>query len=151
MPEWTNGVVPKTTILARVSEVRILLPPPKHMISFFNQNKKSPATVSKESLKRIEQLEKAVGELSKSLEELKQGMKKALVKVGVVRFNPFHETGGDQSFAIALLDEYNTGVVVMSHYMKDHNRVYAKPIVKGVSEYMLSEEEKEAMKKAMNQ
>ena len=120
------------------------------MISFFNQNKKSPAAVSKESQKRIEQLEKRVQELSKDLEKLQQGMKKALVKVGVVRFNPFHETGGDQSFAIALLDEYNTGFVLMSHYMKEYNRVYAKPIVKGVSEYMLSGEEKEAMKRAMN-
>lgn len=120
------------------------------MISFFNQNKKSPSALTKESQKRIEQLEKKVLELSKSLEELQQGMKKALVKVGVVRFNPFRETGGDQSFAIALLDEYNTGFVVMSHYMKDHNRLYAKPVVKGVSEYTLSEEEKEAMKKAMN-
>ncbi|OHA67026.1 MAG: hypothetical protein A3C82_01035 [Candidatus Wildermuthbacteria bacterium RIFCSPHIGHO2_02_FULL_47_12] len=120
------------------------------MISFFNQNKKSPAAVSKESVKRIEQLEKKVLELSTRLEKLQLGMKKALVKVGVVRFNPFHETGGDQSFAIALLDEYNTGFVLMSHYMKDHNRVYAKPVVKGVSEYMLSEEEKEAMRKAMN-
>jgi anion-transporting ArsA/GET3 family ATPase len=120
------------------------------MISFFNQNKKSPSAVAKESQKRIEQLEKRVQELSKNLEETRQGMKKALVKVGVVRFNPFHETGGDQSFAIALLDEYNTGFVMMSHYMKDHNRVYAKPVVKGVSEYMLSEEEKEAMKRAMS-
>ena len=117
---------------------------------FFNKNKKSPSAVSKESLKRIEQLEKTLGELSKSLEELRHGMKRAIVKVGIVRFNPFHETGGDQSFTIALLDEYNTGFVIMSHYMKDHNRVYAKPITKGVSEYMLSEEEKEAMKKAIN-
>lgn len=120
------------------------------MISFFNQNKKSPSAVSKEALKRIEQLEKTLGELSKSFEEVKHAMKKALVKVGVVRFNPFHETGGDQSFAIALLDEYNTGFVIMSHYMKDHNRVYAKPIIKGVSEYMLSDEEKEAMARAMS-
>src|SRR3990167_4221390 len=112
---------------------------------FFNQNKKSPSADTKESQKRIESLEKEVLELSKNIEEVQQGMKKALVKVGVVRFNPFHETGGDQSFAIALLDEYNTGFVVMSHYMKDHNRVYAKPIVKGVSEYTLSEEEKAAI------
>ena len=121
------------------------------MISFFNQNKKTPSGISKEALKRIEQLEKTVFELSKNLEDTKASIKKAIVKVGVVRFNPFHETGGDQSFAIALLDEYNTGFVIMSHYMKDHNRVYAKPITKGISEYMLSEEEKEAMKKAMNQ
>ncbi|MBI2123744.1 MAG: DUF4446 family protein [Candidatus Wildermuthbacteria bacterium] len=115
------------------------------MISFFNQNKKSPSAVSKDSQKRIEQLEKKVLELSTHLEKLQQGMKKALVKVGVVRFNPFHETGGDQSFAIALLDEYNTGFVMMSHYMKDHNRVYAKPIKEGKSEYQLSEEEQEAI------
>jgi hypothetical protein len=118
------------------------------MISFFKQNKKSPGAVAKESQKRIEQLEKRVQELSKGLEQLQQGMKKALVKVGMVRFNPFQETGGDQSFAIALLDEHNTGFVIMSHYMKDHNRVYAKPIVKGVSEYMLSGEEKEAIARA---
>lgn len=119
------------------------------MISFFNQNKKSPSAVLKEAVKRIEQLEKRVQELSGSLESLQQSMKKAIMKVGVVRFNPFHETGGDQSFAIALLNEYNTGFVIMSHYMKDHNRVYAKPIVKGVSEYTLSDEEKEAIARAL--
>lgn len=116
-------------------------------MSFFGTNKKKIET-PKETQKRVEELEKRVQELRGDLNSHKEAMKSAVTKVGIVRFNPFHETGGDQSFAIALLDEYNTGFVVMSHYMKDHNRVYAKPIVKGVSEYMLSEEEKEAIVQA---
>ena len=115
---------------------------------FFNNKKKSQPAVSKDALKRIESLEKNIQELSKELSEFKQGMRKAVTKVGVVRFNPFKETGSDQSFVIALLDQDNNGFVVTSHYLKEYNRVYGKPIAQGKSQYSLSEEEKEAIEKA---
>jgi len=56
--------------------------------------------------------------------------------------------GGDQSFSIALLDKQNSGVVITSLYTRDGNRVYAKPIENGTSEYTLSKEEKEALSRA---
>jgi Protein of unknown function (DUF4446) len=70
-------------------------------------------------------------------------------KVGIVRFNPFKDLGGDQSFSVALLDGQNNGVVFSSLHTREGNRIYAKPVELGkASKYPLAEEEKEAIKKA---
>jgi hypothetical protein len=74
----------------------------------------------------------------------------AVQKVGVLRFNPFDDVGGDQSFAIALLDSEDNGVVLSSLYTREGTRVYAKPIVKGQSRYHLSREEEEAIRRALS-
>ena len=69
-----------------------------------------------------------------------------LHKMGIVRFNPFRDIGGDQSFSVALLDGENNGVVFSSLYSRDGVRVYAKQLKNGVSEnYQLTEEEKHAI------
>lgn len=70
-------------------------------------------------------------------------------KVGLVRFNPFKDTGGDQSFILALVDAQDTGVVISSLHTRMGTRWYAKGVVKGHGvEYELSDEEKEALKGA---
>ena len=69
--------------------------------------------------------------------------------VGIVRFNPFRDAGGDQSSAIAILDDNQNGVVLSSIYGRDSSRTYAKPIIKGNSQYLLSEEERQAIAKAI--
>lgn len=69
--------------------------------------------------------------------------------VGVVRFNPFADKGGDQSFVLAILDDHADGVVVSSLHGRTDTRVYAKPIVGGQSTYTLTAEEKEAIARAM--
>ncbi len=76
---------------------------------------------------------------------------KGIQKVGIVRFNPFQDTGGNQSFAIALLDYYNNGLVISSLHSREGTRTYTKPIENGQSEHNLSDEEKEAIKKAIKQ
>jgi len=69
-----------------------------------------------------------------------------LHKVAVVRFNPFKELGGNQSFAIALLDGNKSGIVISSLHTREGTRVYSKPILEGKSEkYALTEEEKNAI------
>jgi hypothetical protein len=70
------------------------------------------------------------------------------LRLGVVRFNPFEDTGGDQSFAIALVDRQGDGVVISSLHGRKETRVYAKPLKKGESAYPLAEEEKEAIARA---
>ncbi len=70
--------------------------------------------------------------------------------VGVVRFNPFKEMGGSQSFAVALTDKKNNGVVISSLYGRDRVNVFAKPITNGGSEYTLTKEEEQAIKKSQN-
>ncbi|HSR35143.1 MAG TPA: DUF4446 family protein [Anaerolineae bacterium] len=69
----------------------------------------------------------------------------SLQHLGVVRYNPFHDTGGDQSFAIALVDGHGNGVVLSSLHARDATRVYAKPLQKWESNYSLTEEEKQAI------
>lgn len=70
--------------------------------------------------------------------------------VGLVRFSPFHDTGGDQSFALALLDGKRDGVVVTGLHSRSDSRLYAKPIQGGSSEYSLTPEEREAMNRALH-
>ena len=98
---------------------------------------------------KVEQFEKELKEVTKELSGFKKEMTKAITKVGMVRFNPFNEVGGDQSFTIALLDSRDDGVIVTSHYGRDMNRVYSKTITKGKSSSALSKEEKEAIEKAL--
>lgn len=75
----------------------------------------------------------------------------AVQKVGVVRFNPFAGggMGSDQSFAIAILDFEDNGVVLSSLHGREGTRIYAKPIVKGESKHHLSDEENEAIRRAL--
>ena len=72
----------------------------------------------------------------------------ALQKVGVVRFNPYHDTGGDYSFAVALLDAGGSGVVLSGLYHRDRCRVYAKPVREWQSQYTLTDEELKAVSQA---
>jgi len=72
-----------------------------------------------------------------------------LQRVGLVRFNPFNETGGEQSFSLAILDGHGTGVILTGLHARDRTRVYTKPIAKGESQYELSIEERKALKEAL--
>ncbi len=68
-------------------------------------------------------------------------------KIGLLRFNPFKDTGGDQSFILTLIDSRDTGVVITALYSRSGTRWYAKRVVKGKGlEHELSEEEKKALK-----
>jgi hypothetical protein len=115
--------------------------------------------------KKAENLEEVIAEIfkkqknteekvHKALNRIKQLDKAALhsiQKVGVVRFNPFSDIGSNQSFAIALLDQKDDGVVISSLHAKDGTRIYLKPIKHGESKYPLSKEEEEAIRKAVSE
>ncbi|MDO8451651.1 MAG: DUF4446 family protein [bacterium] len=71
--------------------------------------------------------------------------------VGLVRFNPFSDTGGSQSFTVALLDGHDNGLVMTSLYARTGNRWYVKEVREGKGrELELSKEEQSAIKKAQN-
>lgn len=95
-------------------------------------------------------LEGQLKEAFSKIENLENILSKTIQKTGIVRFNPFNDVGGNQSFAIALLDEKNNGFVISSLFVKEGNRVYAKAIKEGKSEHTLSKEEIEAIKLAIN-
>ncbi len=90
------------------------------MFKFFKKNKKEPESL-KEVLECLKRLEEDNEKISRELEEFKKANRKNLQKIGIVRFNPFKETGGDQSFCIAVLDANNNGFVVTSHYGREAN------------------------------
>ena len=144
--EWLNRAVSKTAMPERVSKVRILPPPLQYMFNF-KKNKNQTATL-KELAKQVRLLEERLKETTDDLASLKQVQEKSISKVGLLRFNPFGEIGGDQSFSVALLDNENSGVVITSHYGKDMQRVYAKTITKGKSEHALSKEEEKVILQA---
>ena len=76
-------------------------------------------------------------------------LQKALTRGGVVRFRAFEDMGSDLSYAVALLDAENNGVILSSIFGREDSRSYVKPIEAGTSTYTLTEEEEEALHKAM--
>lgn len=78
---------------------------------------------------------------------------KGLSRVGYIRFNPFKDVGGDQSFAIALLDGKKNGIVLSSLFTREGTRVYSKPVLEGKpsQRYPFTEEEKHAIESASTQ
>jgi hypothetical protein len=96
-------------------------------------------------------MQKFRGELELYLKHAEARMRTSVRGVGVVRFNPFAQSGnsgGNQSFAIALIDEKHSGVVLSALYSRDRVGVYAKPVETGKSSFTLSDEETEALEKA---
>lgn len=80
---------------------------------------------------------------------LEANAQRAFQRVGLVRFNPFEDTGGNQSFALALLDADGDGFVVSSLHARTGTRVYAKALMGGRAEGALSNEETEALRRAL--
>lgn len=102
--------------------------------------------------RRVEEME---GELDAEAEALRRRLGEAerrlastVSKTAVLRYDAFTEGTGRQSSTVALLDDHGTGVVVSAILQREQARVYAKPVVEGVSPLDLSPEELEAMEQA---
>ena len=95
-----------------------------------------------ENLVKTEEVKSAYMGISKMVE-------KSIQHIGIIRYNAFDDTGSDLSFAVALLDYNGDGIVISSLFGRNETRTYAKPVKKGVSEYLLSLEEEQAIKKAL--
>jgi len=91
---------------------------------------------------------KEINLVRKEVEKLEDEGKFHVQKVGVVRFNPFKEIGGDHSFSLALLNAKDSGVVLTCLHTRERTRVYMKAIKTGKGEHELSDEEKKALKEA---
>lgn len=74
---------------------------------------------------------------------------KSLQKIAVYRFSAFHDIGGDMSYAVALLDHNNNGVIFSSIFGRQESCTYVKPIENGTSKYPLSKEENKVLQEAM--
>ena len=99
-------------------------------------------------LEKVYEVSRDVERLKARTGSLEAAGVRAFQRVGLVRFNPFEDTGGNQSFALALLDAEGNGWVLSSLHARTGTRVYAKPISGGRSEAALSEEESAAIRQA---
>jgi hypothetical protein len=100
------------------------------------------------SAAEIDALATQVSALANRLEAVDQQGKRATQRIGVVRFNPFPDTGGNQSFVVAMLDAKGDGVVLSSLHSRQGTRVYLKQLTGGRAETALSQEENEAIRRA---
>lgn len=99
---------------------------------------------------RVEEVSKTNNDIMKYCRELDNDLAKCIQKVGIVRYSAFKDTGSDLSFTLALLDVNNNGVVLNGIYSREMSNIYAKPVKAGESTYTMSEEEREAIRRAMN-
>ena len=98
---------------------------------------------------RVERVEKQNGEIVQTCNEMSKSLEKCIQKVGVVRYNAFENTGSDLSFALALLDNKDNGIILNGIFSRESSNLYAKPVISGKSSYSISEEEEKAIEKAI--
>ena len=98
---------------------------------------------------RLEVTRADIEGLRRAVDSLDTSVARSIQFVGLVRYNPFQETGGDQSFSLALLDKRGDGVVMSSLHSRTSTRFYAKPVKAGASALSLSTEEEQALKQAV--
>ena len=99
----------------------------------------------KQYLNDVKDVKKDNSEIKAYYTKLDSDIASCIQKVGIVRYNAFRDVGSDLSFAIALLDRENNGVVLNGLYGSESSNIYAKPVKKGLSKYQLSDEEKSAI------
>ncbi len=129
-------------------------------IQISNINKKYKKFMRGTTTKNIEQLvldqidtvevaASRVELINNDLIELKNQVDRCIQKHGIVRYNAFKDTGSDLSYTIALLDNFNNGVLLTGIYGRSETVSYAKPIESGKSSYPLSEEEENVLRRSL--
>ena len=103
-----------------------------------------------EHVGRVDAVARRLGEMDQVHATLEHRTLTSLQHIGLVRFNPFEDTGSDQSFAIALLDGERDGIVISSLHGRANTRVFAKPVQGGSSPHALSTEEEQAIRIAVS-
>jgi hypothetical protein len=116
---------------------------------FFDAGDENILELLKSVVTDNDKVKKRSEKVEMGLDEAVKIMKRSFQKQAIIRYNPFKETGGNQSFSMAVLDYEKNGFVLTSIHGREADRVYAKPIVNGKSEHNLSAEEVEAIKKAI--
>ena len=119
----------------------------KEYLSFMKKigNGNNLAEMLKEYLNDVKEIKKDNSEIKAYYTKLDSDLNACIQKIGLVRYNAFKDVGSDLSFAIALLDRNNNGVVFNGLYGSDSSNIYAKPIKNGKSSYQLSKEEEYAI------
>jgi hypothetical protein len=114
-------------------------------------NKKNLEFVLENLIKDVGLAKKNISYLNSRCDTIEKNETYHIQKIGLLRFNPFKDTGGDQSFILTLSDAQDTGVVITGLYSRSGLRWYAKKIKEGKgTDHELSDEEKKALRIAKN-
>ena len=134
-------------IVITIINIFMLTKTNKKYIKFMKQlgNGNNLDEMLKDYLRDVKEIKRDNSEIKAYYTKLDSDIASCIQKVGLVRYNAFRDVGSDLSFAIALLDGNDRGVVLNGLYGSDSSNIYAKPVKNGVSTYQLSEEEKYAL------
>ncbi len=114
-------------------------------------NKKTLGIILEDLIKDLKNAKNDIAKLINRCDTIEENDKYHIQKIGLLRFNPFKDTGGDQSFILAFADAKDSGVVITGLYSRSGLRWYAKRVVEGKGiDHELSEEENKALKVAKN-
>lgn len=105
----------------------------------------------KNYIDRVEEVNEKNEEIIKYCNRLDKDISLCIRKVGMVRYSAFRDTGSDLSFALALLNDNNDGVLLNGIYSREMSNIYAKQVREGKTNTKLTEEEKQALEIALNQ
>ena len=110
---------------------------------------KGPDSLADPRLDRVDAVARGIRDLDARVALIEAAQRGSMQRVGLVRYNPFEETGGNQSFALAMLDADGDGWVLSSLHARAGTRVYAKAVSAGRSDVALSDEETAALRQAL--
>lgn len=102
-------------------------------------------------INKVENIDLQNKEIIEYCNRLDNNLSLCIRKIGIVRYSAFKDTGSDLSFALALLNDNNDGVLLNGIYSREMSNIYAKQISNGKSNNKLSEEESKALEIAINQ
>lgn len=150
-PDWVNSVALGVVLVWLGILSFFIWQQNKFLKSLFPQSgNRDIRKKFEEIIKVVEEFKKQLSSLDSKTEETKNQGLQHIQKIALLRFNPYNDTGGDQSFAVCLLDSQGTGIVITSLHARSGTRVFAKSIIRGQSEkYQLSKEEELVIKKAL--
>jgi len=98
---------------------------------------------------KVTELEQTIESCKQRLNLIELKLKASVDRAELLRFRAFEDVGSDLSFALALLNQEGNGVVLSSIHNREEARIYAKPVIRGQSDYSLSDEEKKVISKAI--
>ena len=107
--------------------------------------------ILKKYIEKVEEVDNKNNEIEKYFDKLDNEISLCIKKIGMVRYSAFKDTGSDLSFAIAMLNTRNDGVLLNGIYSREMSNIYAKQIKEGKANSKLSDEEKQALEIALNQ
>ena len=122
----------------------------KYKVFMKGKDAKSLEVTFARKMAQIDKLSELTDRYMEDSKQLKKNMGHIYSKYGVEKYDAFDDVGGKLSFALALLDKENTGLILNAVHSRDNCFLYLKEIVKGESYVMLSQEEVEALRKAVN-